>query len=274
MTTQVTTRQIADGAVDNSKVKAGAAIATSKLADGGEFVKRDGSVAMTGSLNMGSQGIGSLATPSSSTDAATKGYVDTAIANQASVFDFKDSCRAATTGSITISNPGTASFDGVTLTSGQRLCVRAQSTAADNGIYVFNGSSSALTRATDFNAWTEIPGATFAIEEGTTYGDAVFLCTANQGGTLGTTSIAFQQINTLDLSSANFVDKEIPSGAIDGANTSYSLANTPVSGSEHVYLNGLLQESGSGNDYTISGSSMTMATAPLAGEKIRVSYRK
>jgi hypothetical protein len=73
---------------------------------------------------------------------------------------------------------------------------------------------------------------------------------------------------------AGFVDRETPSGSVNGSNTSYTLANTPVSGSEHVYLNGLLQEPGAGNDYTISGGTITYLTAPLTGDKIRVSYRK
>lgn len=274
-TTQVQTRQIADGAITNAKIAAGAAIATSKLADNGNFILKDGSVAMTGALNMGSQKITSVDTPSVSSDAATKGYVDTAISNLNSLFDMKPSAKAATTGSITISNPGTSSFDGVSLTNGDILLVRAQSSDAENGLYTFNGSGSALTRISEMDAWAEVPGAMVAVEEGSTYGDTVWLCTSNSGGTLGSTSITWQQLPTsAGYTSSNFVDKETPSGSVNGSNTAFSLANTPVSGSEHVYLNGILQESGSGNDYTISGASITMATAPLTGEKIRVSYRK
>lgn len=81
-------------------------------------------------------------------------------------------------------------------------------------------------------------------------------------------------IDTSTYLTGSSVDKEVPSGSIDGANTAFSLANTPVAGSEHVYLNGLLQQSGAGNDYTISGATITMAAAPLSGEKILVSYRK
>ncbi len=69
-TTQIVQRQIADGAINDAKVQAGANIATSKLADGANFIKRDGSVAMTGALNLGSQLITNLQTPSAGTDAA------------------------------------------------------------------------------------------------------------------------------------------------------------------------------------------------------------
>lgn len=275
--TQIVERQIADGAINDAKVAAGAAIATNKLADGANFIKRDGSVAFTGNQSMGGNNITNLATPSGNNDAANKAYVDTAVAGLNSIFDSKPSAKAATTGNINLSNPGTSSFDGVTLSNGDILFVRAQSSAAENGLYTFNGSGSALTRIPQMDAWAEIPGALFTVEEGaveSTYADTVWFCTANQGGTLGTTAITFQQVNASGLTASNFVDKEIPSGSINGSNTAFTLANTPVSGSEHVYLNGVLQESGAGNDYTISGAAITMATAPLSGEKLRVSYRK
>lgn len=73
---------------------------------------------------------------------------------------------------------------------------------------------------------------------------------------------------------SGFVDRETPTGAVNGSNTAYTLANTPVAGSEHVYLNGLLQEPGAGNDYTIAGTAITYLSAPQTGDKIRVSYRK
>lgn len=273
--TQAASRQIVDGAITDAKVAAGAAIASTKLADGANWIKRDGSVSMTGSLNMGTQLITNLLTPSANTDAATKAYVDTAIAAINSIFDAKPSAKAATTGNILLSNPGTASFDTITLTANDILFVRSQTAPAENGLYTFNGSAAALTRIPQMDVWAEIPGALFAVEQGSTLADTVWLCTADQGGTLGTTAVTFIQLNAAaGLSNSNFVDKEIPSGAINGSNTAYTLANTPVAGSEHVYVNGLLQESGAGNDYTISAASITMITPLLTGEKIRVTYRK
>lgn len=275
MGTQVVNRQIADGAINDAKISAGANIATSKLSDGANFVKKDGSVTMTGALNMGAQLITNVQTPSSTTDAVNKAYVDTAIANLNSIFDSKPSSKASTTGNILISNPGTAIFDGATLANGEVLFVRAQTAPAENGLYTFNGSASALVRILSMDNWNEIPGSFFAVEQGSTYMDSIWLCTADQGGTLGTTAITFQQIPTsAGLLNANFVDKEVPSGAINSSNVTYILANTPIAGSEHGFLNGVLQESGSGNDYTISGATITYLTAPLTGEKLRFSYRK
>lgn len=73
---------------------------------------------------------------------------------------------------------------------------------------------------------------------------------------------------------AKFVTRETPTGAANGTNTSFVLANTPVVGSESVFLNGILQEPGSGNDYTISVATITYLTAPVTGDKVRVSYIK
>lgn len=76
------------------------------------------------------------------------------------------------------------------------------------------------------------------------------------------------------LAAANFVTRETPTGTVNGSNTAFTLANTPTAGTEEVYLNGVLQEPGAGNDYTISGATITYLTAPLTGDKIRVNYRK
>lgn len=260
--------------LDDSNIAAGAGIVTSKLADGADFVKRTGSVAMTGSLAMGNNKITGLQTATNTDEAVNLGQMNTAIAALNTVFDSAPSARAATTGNITISNPATAVFDGVTLTTGQILFVRAQSAPAENGHYVFNTSGTALVRITQLDEWAEFPGKWFAVEEGTTYADTVWLYTVNQGGTLGTTAITFVQIATTGLSSSNFVDQETPSGTVNGSNTAFTLANTPIAGSVHLWLENLLLYPGAGNDYTISGAAITMLTAPLTGERLRATYRK
>jgi hypothetical protein len=73
---------------------------------------------------------------------------------------------------------------------------------------------------------------------------------------------------------ADIVKRENPTGNIDGTNFAYTVAFTPKVGTEDVYVNGVLQDSGAGNDYTISGSTITMLYALTAGDKIRVSYFK
>jgi hypothetical protein len=76
----------------------------------------------------------------------------------------------------------------------------------------------------------------------------------------------------IKVNTAKFITRETPSGTINGSNTAFTLANTPISGSEQVFLNGLLQEPGAGNDYTISGGTITYLTAPISGDRLRVTY--
>ena len=274
-TTQIQQRQIANGAIADAQVAAGAAIASNKLADGLNFIKKDGTVAMTGALNMGSQVINFVNTPSAGSDAANKSYVDGLYNTFPQLFKYKDEVKAMATVNITVSGPG-ATIDGVTMVAADRFLLTAQTAGAENGVYVWNGAAVAATRVVDMDAWTEVPGALVASAAGgTSNGGKLVLFTNTPSGTLGTTSITTIVINSATgLSTANFVDKETPAGTINGATTAFTLANTPTTGSEHVYLNGQLQDVGAGNDYTISGAVITMLTAPLTGEKIRVTYRK
>ena len=76
------------------------------------------------------------------------------------------------------------------------------------------------------------------------------------------------------LTASNFVPKETPTGAVDGTNVTFTLANAPITGTEHLYFNGMLLESGAGNDYTISGATITMLFTPSVGDKLRCSYFK
>lgn len=75
-------------------------------------------------------------------------------------------------------------------------------------------------------------------------------------------------------SASHFVIREVPSGTINGSNVTFTLATTPITGTEEVFLNGVLQESGAGNDYTISGGTITYLAAPQTGDRLLVNYQK
>lgn len=88
------------------------------------------------------------------------------------------------------------------------------------------------------------------------------------------TAISAATAGTDYMAPSDFIVRETPTGLVNGANTSYALANTPLSNTEQVFLNGILQEPGAGNDYTISTNTITYLSAPLTGDRIRVTYSK
>jgi hypothetical protein len=88
------------------------------------------------------------------------------------------------------------------------------------------------------------------------------------------TAISAATAGTDYMAPANFVVRETPSGTINGVNVTFTLANTPLVGTEMIFLNGLLLEPLAGNDYTISGATVTMLSAPLTGDRIKACYYK
>lgn len=104
-------------------------------------------------------------TPTAAGDAVPKSYVDSAVEGLA----WKDSARVGTQSNINLSSPG-ATIDGITMASQDRVLVRNQSTQSQNGIYVWNGASTALTRSLDASTFAELEQAIITVEEGTDAG--------------------------------------------------------------------------------------------------------
>jgi hypothetical protein len=71
----------------------------------------------------------------------------------------------------------------------------------------------------------------------------------------------------------NFADNEIVGGTPNGVLVTFTLAHAPVNSSQHLFLNGVFQQPLAGNDYTISGLTITMLAAPLTGDKLLANYR-
>lgn len=130
-----------------------------------------------------------LPTPTSSADAATKGYVDSAVEGLA----WKDSVRVSTQGNINLASPG-ATIDGVTMASQDRFLARSQTTQSQNGIYIWNGASSPATRALDASTFAELEQAVVTVEEGTDAG-ATFRQT-QVNGTIDSSIVIFSSFGT------------------------------------------------------------------------------
>ena len=146
-----------------------------------------------GTIDVSSARITSLATPTQTTDAATKAYVDA----QLQGLDVKNSVRVATTANGTLSSAfaNGQTVDGITLSTGDRILLKDQSTGSQNGIYTVN-SSGAPTRATDFDENSEVTGGTFFfVEEGTTNADNGFVMTNDGTVTVGSTALVFTQFS-------------------------------------------------------------------------------
>ena len=173
--------------VDNLNVN-GNTIATTNT-NGNLVLDPNGS----GTIDVSSARITSLATPTGSTDAATKAYVDA----QLQGLDVKTSVRVATTANGTLSSAfaNNSTVDGITLATNDRILLKNQSTGSENGIYTVNASG-APTRATDFDADSEVTGgAFFFAEEGSVNADNGFVLTNDGAITVGTTALTFTQFS-------------------------------------------------------------------------------
>lgn len=150
---------------------------------------------------------------------------------------YKNSARAASTGALTATyangaagigatitstiNVALPAQDGVALNVGDRFVYKDSATTFQNGVYTLTqaGSGAApwiLTRATDFDQWTEVVSAAVPVEEGAINADSILICTSNQGGTIGATAVTFTAL--LSTVAANSIDNtklaQAPAGTL------------------------------------------------------------
>lgn len=213
---------------------------------------------------------GSAATPAavSAVATATASSVMTRDANantrvNAVATGVATTATAAGTTTLTAASAQVQQFTGATT----QICVLPDATTVPLGqTYVIaNDSTGAVqVNANGGGGVRSVPANTTAI--------IILIAAGSAAGTwtAGTTAAA------TGLSTSNFVTRETPSGTLNSSNPTFTLANTPTPGTEEVFFNGALLEPGAGNDYTISGATLTMLTVyiPAPTDKIRVNYRK
>lgn len=158
---------------------------------------------------------------------------------------FKKSVRAATTANITLSAPQT--IDGIALVAGDRVLVKDQTTASQNGIYVVQAA--AWARPTDADAASKLAGATVNVDSGTSNGGLRFDTDFKTTDTLGTTSMSWDRV--VDTGMASTAVGSTPGTAAIGTSLSYARA-------DHVHP---VQTSVSGN----AGSATILATGRTIG---------
>jgi hypothetical protein len=151
--------------------------------------------------------------PVSGNDVVNKTYLDYFAAG----LSWKQPVLCATTVSITLS--GLQTLDNVTVVAGDRVLVKNQSTASQNGIYL--ASATAWSRAPDADVWTDLISAITFVETGSTQSGSAWYCTAQPGGTLGTTAVNWSNFSVATTYTAGT--------GLTLAGNQFSITNTGVS---------------------------------------------
>lgn len=242
----------------------------------------------TGTVDVGSARITSLATPTQSTDAATKAYVDAT----ATGLDVKQSVRMATTANLTATASGTGlgktltnsgsfavfAVDGVTAVVGNRVLVKNQATTADNGIYTVTtvgtvSTNWVLTRATDadnFTPTTEVtPGMFTFIEEGSSLANTGWVLSTTGTITLDTTGLTFTQFSGAGTYLASNGVQLVGNTFSVNLGTNSSLTTTGgtlqvdsgIAGNGLTYTNGVIDVVGTSNRISVSADAIDISTS-------------
>ena len=178
-------------------------------------------VALTGGTITG------LGDPSASSDAATKNYVD----NLVTGLRTRVIARVASTANVAIATAleNGDVLDGVTLATGNRVLLKDQSTASQNGLYIVVASGAA-SRDTEFDIISEIAGQLILVSEGTTHADDLFLCTTDTSATLGSSSISYTQVFPSSGGTVTSV------AVADSGSSEFTVTGSPITSSGTISL--------------------------------------
>jgi hypothetical protein len=156
--------------------------------------------------------------PVGGNDVVNKTYLDYFAAG----LSWKQPVLCATTANITLT--GLQTLDGVTVVAGDRVLVKNQSTASQNGIYL--ASATAWSRAPDADVWTDLISAITFVETGSTLSGTAWYCTAQPGGTIGTTAVTWSNFSVASSYTAGT--------GLTLAGNAFSITNTGVTAGAYV----------------------------------------
>ena len=168
-----------------------------------------------------------LGDPSSTSDAATKNYVDQAVAGLRT----RIIAEAATTANVNLTNGLEAgdSIDGVTLVAGDRVLVKDQTDATENGLYLAV-SSGAASRDPEHDTIAELSGQMIVVNQGTANDNKIFLCTTDSDAVIGSSNITYSQVTPANVGTVTSV------GVADSGSSEFTVTGSPITSSGTINL--------------------------------------
>ena len=245
--TGIDSAKIADGSVSNTEFQyinslssnaqtqlSGKLTASNNLSDiGTASTARTnlglGTIATQASSNVAVTGgsITGIGSPSSNSDVAIKSYVDDAVAGLRT----RIIAECATTANVNLTNGLEAgdTIDGVTLVAGDRVLVKDQSTATENGLYLAV-SSGASSRDPEHDTIAELSGGMVVVNQGSTNDNKIFLCTTDSDGSIGSTNITYVVVTPSNTGTVTSV-------GLTQSGTEFTIGSTPVTSSGNITIN-------------------------------------
>ena len=168
-----------------------------------------------------------LGDPSATSDAATKNYVDQAVAGLRT----RIIAEAGTTANIdlTADLQNGDIIDGVTLVTGDRVLVKDQTDATANGLYIVVASGTA-SRDPEFDTIAELSGQMIVVNQGTANDNKIFLCTTDSNATIGVSNITYSQVTPANVGTVTSV------GVADAGASEFTVTGSPITSSGTITL--------------------------------------
>jgi hypothetical protein len=187
-----------------------------------------GTIATQASSNVAVTGgsITGIGSPSSNSDVAIKSYVDDAVAGLRT----RIIAECASTANVNISNGLEAgdSIDGVTLVAGDRVLLKDQSTATENGLYLAV-SSGAASRDPAHDTIAELSGGMIVVNQGTANDNKIFLCTTDSDGSIGSTNITYTVVTPSNTGTVTSI-------GLTQSGSEFTISGTPVTSSGNITI--------------------------------------